>query len=162
MEAIDEGRFLAHFGYTNPNATTVEPSADENKFSPDPPNRGQPKAFGPGRVADAFQVQWNGDALTWQLTDNELTVSSRSNRCAGSITVVKRLVPADDAGRFDLKVDGVVAGDGGAVGDGGTTGRSPWTAARTPLASRLHGEPPSPATTSTSSAVTTEGSSARA
>ena len=122
VEALDEGRFLAHYGYTNPNATTVEPSADENRFSPDPPDRGQPKAFASGRVADAFQVQWNGGALTWQLTDNELTVSSSSNRCAGSITVVKKLVPADDAGRFNLKVDGVVAGDGGAVGDGGTTG----------------------------------------
>ena len=37
----------------------------------------------------------------------------------GSITVIKNLVPTDDPGRFDLKIDGEDAASG--VGDGGTT-----------------------------------------
>ena len=46
-----------------------------------------------------------------------------SKRCrGGSITVVKRLVPTDDPGRFALRIDGEVAGGAAAVGDGGTTG----------------------------------------
>ena len=122
VEALDGGQFLAHYGYANPNATTVEPPADENRFSPAPPDRGQPTAFASGRVADAFQVQWSGSGLTWRLTGNELTVSSSSPRCQGSITVVKRLVPADDFGRFNLKIDGRTAGAAAAVGDGDTTG----------------------------------------
>jgi uncharacterized repeat protein (TIGR01451 family) len=122
VEALDGGQFLAHYGYANPNPTTVEPQADENRFSPDPPDRGQPTAFASGRVADAFQVPWSGSALTWRLTGNELTVSEGSRRCQGSITVVKRLVPADDPGRFNLKIDGRTAGGAAAVGDGETTG----------------------------------------
>lgn len=122
VEALDGGQYLAHYGYANPNATTVEPPAEQNRFSPDPPNRGQPQAFASGRVADAFQVQWSGGTLTWTLTGNELTVSSGSPRCGGSITVMKKLVPADDPGRFSLTIDGQVAGGAAAVGDGGTTG----------------------------------------
>ncbi len=38
----------------------------------------------------------------------------------GTITVTKKLVPADDSGRFDLLVDGTVKKAG--AGDGGTTG----------------------------------------
>jgi hypothetical protein len=49
-------------------------------------------------------------------------------RCRGSITVVKELVPADDRGRFNLEIDGVVAGSGAAVGDAGTTDTIPVTA----------------------------------
>gem|GEM_PF-6102474 len=40
----------------------------------------------------------------------------------GSITVVKHLVPADDVGRFGLKIDGRIEGSAEAVGDQGTTG----------------------------------------
>jgi uncharacterized repeat protein (TIGR01451 family) len=119
---VTEDRFLAHFGYDNPNTTTVEPPSSQNRFVPAPPNRGQPIAFTAGRVKDAFQVDWDGDPLAWFLTGNTLTVSRSSPRCQGSITIVKRLVPADDPGRFDLEIDGEVAGGAAAVGDGDTTG----------------------------------------
>src|SRR5207247_231257 len=36
------------------------------------------------------------------------------------LTVIKQLLPANDSGKFDLKVDGVAKAS--AVGDGGTTG----------------------------------------
>jgi uncharacterized repeat protein (TIGR01451 family) len=129
VEAVED-RFLAHFGYDNPSATTVSPPSSQNFFAPGEPNRGQPSAFGAGRVEDAFQVDWNGSPLTWSLTGNELTVSRASRRCQGSITVVKRLVPADDPGRFNLEIDGEVAGGAAAVGDGDTTGTIAVTADR--------------------------------
>jgi uncharacterized repeat protein (TIGR01451 family) len=129
VEATEEG-FLAHFGYDNPNSTTVEPPSSQNFFAPLPPNRGQPTAFASGRVEDAFQVDWDGGILTWSLTGNALAVSRSSRRCEGSITVVKRLVPAADPGRFDLEIDGEVAGGAIGVGDGDTTGTIAVTADR--------------------------------
>ena len=39
VEALGDGRFLAHFGYNNPNATTVEATGDQNRFTPDPEPR---------------------------------------------------------------------------------------------------------------------------
>jgi hypothetical protein len=129
IEALDGG-FLAHFGYDNPNATSVEPPTDQNTFLPPPANRGQPTAFAPGRVEDAFQVEFQGGSLTWSLTGNRLTVSADSRPCQGSITVTKRLVPSGDPGRFNLEIDGQVAGGASAVGDGGTTGTIAVTAGR--------------------------------
>lgn len=61
---------------------------------------------------------------------NTLTASEDSPRCQGSITVVKHLVPADDEGRFDLRIDGDVAGNASSVGDQGTTGTIAVTAER--------------------------------
>jgi hypothetical protein len=120
VEATDGG-FLAHFGYDNPNAEpVVEPF--ENAFTPPPADRGQPTAFAPGRVKDAFQVESNGGPLTWTLTGNHVMASKDSRLCAGSLTIVKVLNPSDDAGRFNLEIGGVIAGGGAAVGDGGTTG----------------------------------------
>ena len=122
VEAADGG-FLAHFGYANPNATTIEPPSSQNYFSPGAEDRGQPSAFGPGAHSDVFQVSWDGSALTWNLTGKSVTASSRSNRCAGgSLTVTKHLLPANDPGRFNLKIDGNIEGEGSEVGDGGTTG----------------------------------------
>ena len=60
--------------------------------------------------------------MTWSLTGNTVAASSDSPRCGGSITIVKKLVPPDDPGRFNLKIDGEVAGGAAAVGDQGTTG----------------------------------------
>jgi hypothetical protein len=121
VDATDGGGFLAHFGYQNPNARQILAPVD-NTFTPDPPNRGQPTVFQPGRVTDAFQVGSAGPPLTWKLTGNAVTAASDSKACGGSITVVKVLHPSDDPGRFNLKIDGVVPGDTAAVGDGGTTG----------------------------------------
>jgi hypothetical protein len=121
VETGPGGGFLAHFGYDNPNAEpVVEPF--ENSFAPAPEDRGQPIAFAPGRVKDAFQVESEGGPLTWALTGNQVTASKDSRLCAGSLTVVKVLNPSDDAGRFNLEIGGVIAGGAAAVGDGGTTG----------------------------------------
>ena len=68
-------------------------------------------------------MSWDGSDLTWNLTGKSVTASSGSNRCAGgSLTVNKHLLPANDPGRFNLKIDGNIEGEGSEVGDGGTTG----------------------------------------
>jgi uncharacterized repeat protein (TIGR01451 family) len=113
---------LGHFGYRNPNSGPVTPPEDQNRFSPGSPDRGQPRTFDPGNHDDVFQAELTSEPLTWSLTTNEVTVSSGSPRCTGSITVTKRLTPADDPGRFNLMIDGEIRGPGAAVGDGGTTG----------------------------------------
>jgi hypothetical protein len=119
-----DGSFLAHFGYQNPNSDSVVPPAAENTFVPDPPNRGQPIVFQPGGLRDAFQVGFDGSALTWKLTGNQVTASGDSKPCEGqgSITINKVLRPSDDPGRFNLEIDGATVGGASAVGDGGTTG----------------------------------------
>jgi uncharacterized repeat protein (TIGR01451 family) len=67
-------------------------------------------------------VHSDGGDLTWKLTGNRATASASSPHCKGSITIVKVLNPATDAGRFNLEIDGATAGGAVAVGDGGTTG----------------------------------------
>ena len=128
VERLDTG-FLAHFGYDNPNSAPVTPPADENFFSPGDADRGQPKKFAPGSHSDVFQVE-SGEPLTWSLTGDRVTASEAENRCEGSITVFKELVPSDDDGRFALKIDGDVKGGAAAVGNGGTTGTIAVTADR--------------------------------
>lgn len=125
IELLPGGGFLAHFGYTNPNGeVTVIPIGDRNEFSPGDPNRGQPIVFQPGPVTDAVQVDsLGGQALTWSLTGNEAVATLDSERCQGSITIIKQVLSPleDDPGRFNLKIDGVPVGDG-PVGDGGSAG----------------------------------------
>ncbi len=124
VECIEPGAaggFLAHFGYDNPNTDPVADPPD-NVFDPLLKDGEQPTVFGPGRVADAFQVTSDGGDLTWKLTGNRATASASSTHCQGSITIIKVLNPATDAGRFNLEVDGAIAGGAAKVGNGGTTG----------------------------------------
>ena len=121
VEVLSGGGFLAHFGYDNPHAEAVE-SPSPNSFAPAPADRGQPTTFQPGSVEDAFQVESAGGSLTWTLTSNHVTATGGSKRCQASITIVKKLNPSDDEGRFALQIDGNTVGGAEAVGDGGTTG----------------------------------------
>jgi hypothetical protein len=121
VEPRANGGFLAHFGYDNPNDKPItDPAA--NIIVPLSANGQQPTVFEPGRVEDAFQVESGGGDLTWRLTGNQATASAGSEHCRASIAVVKVLNPASDPGRFNLEIDGAVAGGAAAVGDGGTTG----------------------------------------
>src|SRR5262249_44413421 len=77
-----DGTFTASFGYLNQNTVpvTVFNGAD-NKFFPDPQDRGQPTVFQPGRVQGAFKVQFNGSNLFWKLGLRASVASSKSQRC---------------------------------------------------------------------------------
>jgi hypothetical protein len=83
----DDGTYTAFFGYKNENAITVTiPIGPENRFSPDPQDRGQPTAFGPGRTPywpdAAFGVLFDGSDLVWTLNGRTSTASSASSPCS--------------------------------------------------------------------------------
>ena len=117
------GVLEAHFGYLNPDAESVViPRGPKNEFSPDPSDRGQPDQFDPGRTVDVFQSQISGSSLKWTIGSSSATASASSPQCQGTLRIDKALSPADDPGRFDLRIDGSVAGTGADVTNNGTTG----------------------------------------
>ncbi len=63
----------------------------------------------------------SNSAITLPLGKN-VTCTITNTRDTGTITVNKVLVPSNDTGKFDLRIDGNTAGTGGNVGNGGTTG----------------------------------------
>ena len=116
------GVLEAHFGYLNPDAASVViPRGAKNAFSPEPADRGQPDQFEPGRAVDIFQSEFSG-TLTWTLGSSSASASASSPPCQGTLRIDKSLSPADDPGRFDLQIDGSVAGTGANVTNQGTTG----------------------------------------
>lgn len=123
VERLPRG-LRAHFGYTNSRGSTVViPLGERNNFSPPPLDRGQPDEFDPGRVIDAFQVDFAGNGeLTWTVGTRRVIASGSSPVCNATLRIDKTLEPSDDAGRWDLEIDGSVAGSGANVGNQGTTG----------------------------------------
>ncbi len=75
-------RYLARFGYYNPNDFAVEiVIGNKNHFIPLPQDRGQPTEFLPGRVTLVFEVPFRTQ-LVWFL-DNRFAIATRSpwQRC---------------------------------------------------------------------------------
>ncbi len=99
--------FTARFGYLNENDEAVAiPVGPDNKFSPDPQDRGQPTTFQPGRVVDAFRVDFDGGLLVWTLAGPDgsrrtATASSGSQRCAGAPNDLRYYVSLSTGGRVD-------------------------------------------------------------
>ena len=128
VEILAAGGFLAHFGYDNSlnSQDTVVPVGTENGYSPLPLDRGQPNTFEGGSVvvedADIQAESEDGSPLTWSLTDKSVTASLRSERCEGSITIIKEVEgPLDpDPGRFNLEIDGMPIGEPARDGDSRT------------------------------------------
>lgn len=85
--ANNDGTYTARFGYKNENTVPVTIAVGtNNKFSPNPIDRGQVTDFQPGRVYAAFNVNFNGSNLVWTLKgpDNKgrtSTASQNSARC---------------------------------------------------------------------------------
>jgi hypothetical protein len=77
-------RYLARFGYNNPNpfAVSIPISPSKNKFAPAPQDRGQPTLFLPGRQVAVFELPFNGNNLMWHLLQSTATASRDSPRCA--------------------------------------------------------------------------------
>jgi len=71
LECVDDngdGTYTAHFGYCNRNCWWVHiPIGADNKFTPDPQDRGQPQFFKAGRVVNAFSVVFDGSNQVWYL-----------------------------------------------------------------------------------------------
>ena len=108
----------AHFGYRNSeNGDVTIDIGLVNRFAPAPENRGQPKTFEPG-THGILPVPFAG-SLQWRLAGNVVAASAASSRCQASIRIDKALKPENDAGRFDLLLNGAVLATH--VGNGGTT-----------------------------------------
>jgi len=71
LECVDDngdGTYTAHFGYNNNNNRWVSiPIGADNKFTPNPQDRGQPQFFKPGRIVNDFSVVFDGSNLVWYL-----------------------------------------------------------------------------------------------
>ena len=126
LDCVEEAEsgFLAHFGYTNPNATTIRAAFEPELLRARRCGSRTAEVVRPWGSIRRFQVSLDGSGdLTWNLTGNSVTASSESKRCAGgSLTVNKHLLGVNDPGRFNLKIDGNIEGGASKVGDGGTTG----------------------------------------
>jgi hypothetical protein len=79
------GTYTAYFGYLNENPVPITIAlGTNNKFTPNPPNRGQPTVFQPGRIQNAFSVVFNGNNLVWTLKgpDGQSRTSTASRNSA--------------------------------------------------------------------------------
>ncbi len=85
------GTYTAYFGYKSDwNAPLSVPIGANNKFTPNPQDRGQPTTFQPGRTAfypnAAFSVLFDGNNLVWSLKSPDgstrtSTASRNATRC---------------------------------------------------------------------------------
>ncbi len=84
MECVSQtaSGYTAFFGYQNENTVPVVlPVGANNRFSPNPQDRGQITLFQPGRQQRAFSVNFDGSKLTWTLDGRTVTASSGSPTC---------------------------------------------------------------------------------
>jgi hypothetical protein len=69
VEAVEDGSFRAHYGYTNDNGLTVEVDYGRRNSFPLDTEGARPSAFAPGDSAFAFGVDFTaGQELTWRLS----------------------------------------------------------------------------------------------
>jgi hypothetical protein len=96
------GSYTARFGYKNDNTVPVSiPVGVDNRFSPEPKDRGQTDIFLPGRRYNVFQVNFDGSNLVWTLkgpdgSTRTATASATSSPCVddqgyGMMNYVKSL-----------------------------------------------------------------------
>jgi len=92
------GTFQAHFGYESDNPASVTiPAGADNRFSPDPADRGQPTVFQPGRTPywpnAAFNTSFSGSTLVWTLKgggqSNSAMASADSSPCSQHVYIEK-------------------------------------------------------------------------
>lgn len=69
-EALADGSFTAHFGYRTscpesdqPFEKIYIPIGDDNKFAPEPIDRGQPTFFYEGEYVDEFEAEFSAEEL---------------------------------------------------------------------------------------------------
>jgi len=87
VEQLDGGGAIGHFGYNlqcpddaGPAAELYVDIGDDNRFSPDRQDRGQPKIFLPGEHVDEFTVDYTleevkaGSAIHWSVLGHTVTV----------------------------------------------------------------------------------------
>ncbi len=82
--ALGGGQYRATFGYDNAGTSaTSMPVGPENRFFPDPSNRGQPTLLAGGQKHGVFSVVFDGQRLSWRLGGNTVTVSAADAQGGG-------------------------------------------------------------------------------
>ncbi len=78
------GNYTAVFGYNNPNTYEVNiPVGPNNRFSPDPINRGQPEYFHSGTTTGAISLGFtSGNNIVWALDGKTATADSSGSPCS--------------------------------------------------------------------------------
>jgi hypothetical protein len=80
IDKLNNGKFVAHFGYENTNSSTVTFNIGlRNRFFPSPANRGQPTKFSTGLHKNVVQVPFNGGLLIWGL-DHSVAIAYRTSK----------------------------------------------------------------------------------
>ena len=116
------GPDIAVWGYWNrsgdPAVVTV---GRQTHFTPGNGNRGQPESFETGRYIGVFQTEFEATSttLTWTLTGQKGEASADSQPCTATVELRKVVIPADDPGVFQLRLNNTVVATGG---NGTTTG----------------------------------------
>ena len=114
---------VAYWGYRNGsvNEVTIGAGSPSNRFAPGKPDRGQPDVFEPGTHTGVFQTPFQaGDGtLTWTLSERTAKANADSPACNPTLELRKVTFPADDPGKFQLKINNAVVAEGG---NGTTTG----------------------------------------
>ena len=87
VEEVEDG-YVAYFGYLNDHPQTLNiPVGENNKFNPDPIDRGQVTSFLNGRHEDMFTVSFEEGNQVWSVVDpirgsrRTATASENSKRC---------------------------------------------------------------------------------
>jgi uncharacterized repeat protein (TIGR01451 family) len=82
-----DGNYEAIFGYKNDNSTAISiPIGPDNKFLPEPADRGQPIEFLPGLHPTAFAMSFDGEEIEWKVGQKSARASRNSQRCSLSLT----------------------------------------------------------------------------
>jgi hypothetical protein len=79
------GQYNSLWGYSNNGSTTTISIGANNKFSPNPQNRGQPTSIQAGTHDNVFVVTWNGSgSLTWTLSNHTASATTSSHACSSN------------------------------------------------------------------------------
>lgn len=91
-----DGTYTAHFGFLNPNDSTVTvPLGDDNRFVGGNPNTDPMTEFPPGRSGfwpdSAMEVVFDGSNLVWVLQGKTSTASAGSTPCSHHLFLKKTM-----------------------------------------------------------------------
>ena len=135
VDKVNSTTYRAHFGYTNSATATIAIAVGfNNRFWPNPINRGQATSFLTGTKTDVVQVTFaKNSAAVWILGTSNQIATSTSKICpatggTGGATATGGAGGAGGtAGAGGVKGTGGAAATGGATGTGGATQVCPAT-----------------------------------
>ncbi len=89
LECVDrvvDGSSIAYFGYLNQSSQELSvPLGAMNNFAPGVQNRGQIQRFLSGRIVNAFSVQFQTEALEWNLASKSAKADLSSPSCCNGL-----------------------------------------------------------------------------